>query len=41
VDQRISDLSGEKYRIMSEEKKWNKHRGDLKEENEKFGLLDC
>jgi hypothetical protein len=27
--------------IMSEEKKWNKDRGDLKEENEKIGILDC
>jgi hypothetical protein len=36
LEQRKYDLSGEKYMIMSEEKKWNKYRGDLKEENEKL-----
>jgi hypothetical protein len=34
-------ISGEKYRIMSEQKKSNKNMGDLKEENEKFGIQDC
>jgi hypothetical protein len=34
-------ILGENCMIMSEEKKWNKDRGDLKEENEKIGILDC
>jgi hypothetical protein len=36
LEKRKSDLSGEKHRIISEEKKWNKYRGNRKEENEKL-----